>query len=99
MSGLIASIGRMIASVGGMVAVEIAARVAVKITSRVAVKITAEIVPHVLRHVHIEHVAAKPDQSQEELDDQHGPADGGTDNEYGSHPFNPQIAGNQQGHS
>ncbi len=65
MSGLIASIGRMIAAVGGMVAVEIAARVAVKITARVAVKIAAEIVAHVLRHVHVEHVAAKPDQSQE----------------------------------
>ena len=42
-----------------------------------------------VRHVHVEHVAAQADQCQEELNDQHGSADGGTDDKYGSHRFHP----------
>ena len=48
-------------------------------------EIAAEVVADVGGHVQIEGMAAEADQRQDELDDQDGSADGGTDDEYGSH--------------
>ena len=55
--------------------------------------VAAEVVSHVARSVEVECLAAQPDQGQDELEDQHGSADRGTDNKYCRHSISPEQGG------
>ena len=102
MAGLIGAIGAVSAGMIGAgviaveapLAVEVTAGVTVEIAAGVGVEIAAEAVADVLRHIGVEGMAPEADQGHDELEDQDGPAQGGADDEYGSHLFNPQNTEN-----